>query len=87
MARSKPEPLPVEPENEVPTEFSTPGSSSVIAATYDPQTRQMCVIFKGGAVYVYEGIEPHLWREFVEAESKGHFFSARVRPFIAGRKR
>ena len=50
-------------------------------------TRQMCVIFKGGAVYVYEGIEPHLWKEFVEAESKGHFFSARVRPFIVGRKR
>lgn len=70
---------------ELPLAFSSPGSSTVKAASYDPRTRTLTVEFTT-ARYQYPNVDVLLWEEFLDAESKGGYFSARIRPMFAGVK-
>lgn len=72
-------------KEDYPLSFSSPESSNVAGAEYDPSTQQLTVTFKTGKSYGYAPFEEKLWVEFEQAESKGGFFAARVRPFFTGR--
>lgn len=74
-------------EEILPSFFSSPESDTIASAMYDTTTETLRVQFKAGAsVYEYEHIPVLLWKDFIEASSKGKFFAARVRPFFLGRK-
>lgn len=70
--------------------FDSPESSNISSAAYDPEKQHLSVSFKshtGGTatrVYSYSGVSPALWREFVQAKSKGKFFAEAIRPMFAG---
>lgn len=69
------------------TSFESPESGTVIRARYDPETRQMFIDLRKSAVtYRYTGIDAPLWEEFVQSDSKGRFFAARIRPLYVGVK-
>lgn len=46
---------------------------------YDPEKKDLVVEFNNGKRYAYHGVPPELVREMHEAESKGSFFSTRIR--------
>lgn len=70
---------------DTPLSFESPESGTIIRARYDPETRQMFIDLRKAAVtYRYTAIEPALWEEFVQSESKGRFFTARIRPLYVG---
>lgn len=72
-----------------PSMFESPDSSTIASAEYDRTTQVMSINFKrarGLDRYDYDRIPEELWSEFVAAESKGQFFSARIRPVYEGRK-
>lgn len=55
-------------------------SSMISEAGYDVESRKLLVRFKrGGSVYEYENITLLIWHQFMNAESKGRFFSENVR--------
>jgi hypothetical protein len=54
-------------------------SSAISSVGYDPRSRILEVEFRSGAVYDYSGVTPRLWAAFLEAPSKGTFFSRRIR--------
>lgn len=69
--------------------FESPESSTIVSAHYDGQT--MIVYFQRAANrdhqrYDYTNFPSELWERFKQAESKGAFFSAHIRPFYAGRR-
>lgn len=74
-------------DHDYPRSFRSPESSNVKGAHYDPDTQLLTVEFNTGTgkEYGYAPFPEEEWREFLEAESKGKFFSARVRPFFTGR--
>lgn len=73
-------------EEEIPFTFESPESSSIARAHYDVVTKQLSIEMCGGdrPTYRFGGIGPQLWIEFYQAESKGKFFAARIRPFYVG---
>jgi KTSC domain len=76
-----------DPLEQVLLSFESPESTSVTRANYDPTTRQLFIVLrKGGGdpTYRFGGVGPQLWIEFYQSESKGKFFSARIRPFYVG---
>lgn len=70
----------------LPMAFESPDSAIVKGAHYDPRTHQLTVDINGQD-YTYEAVSLEDWEEFLHAESKGRFFSARIRPLYVGRKR
>lgn len=59
--------------------FESPASSNIDGATYNPTTQELVVKFHGGRSYRYHGVPRDLWDAFEDAESKGHFFAARIK--------
>lgn len=55
-------------------------SSSIASVGYLPGERRMEVEFVTGRLYAYEDVPEPVFRGFLEAESKGRFFSTHVRP-------
>ncbi len=55
-------------------------SSAVTSLGYDESTRTLEVAFIGGSIYRYFEVGPGLWRQLVEAESKGGFLNAEIKP-------
>lgn len=51
-------------------------SSMVHAVGYDEETRCLEVVFNSGRVYCYEDVPPEVFRELLEAESKGSYMRA-----------
>lgn len=67
--------------------FTSPDSSTIVAATYDPDAELMKVHFrrKGGVVlYHYKKVPFDLWERFAAADSKGAFFNREIRPIYDG---
>ena len=55
------------------------GSSNVASYGYDPETRCLEVIFKGGGHYCAEGVEQAEYDALDGAESKGKHFHAALK--------
>ncbi|MGI8588931.1 MAG: KTSC domain-containing protein [Chloroflexia bacterium] len=53
-------------------------SSMIEAVGYDPDTRELEVLFNSGKLYIYEGVEPTVYEGLMHAESKGQFTLANV---------
>lgn len=74
---------------DTPLSFESPESSSIVQASYDPDTLVLTVQFRRDRdapdIWVYTGIQPQLWTEFLEAGSKGHYFASRIRPLHPGK--
>lgn len=73
--------------NLIPRSFESPESSTIIRATYDPETLTMRVTFKKvpvEATYQYNKFPAETWVDFEQAESKGVYFSKFIRPFYVG---
>lgn len=70
--------------------FESPESSNIASASYNTGTHLMTVEFKRLTTfslkreYHYSGVSETLWREFVQAKSKGKFFAEAIRPMFAG---
>ena len=59
---------------------SFPGSSAIAGATYDPDTRQLTVQFKGGGTsYTYQDVPEDVWDQFVTAPSPGTFWRESIK--------
>ena len=54
-------------------------STSIASIGYDPQRRMLDVEFQSGATYRYLKVPPDAASRFMEAESKGRFFSRHIR--------
>ena len=60
-----------------------PCNSSVIkSAGYDPVDRVMEVEFARGDLYLYYDVEPSIYADFVEAESKGAWFRSAMKGLV-----
>jgi hypothetical protein len=55
-------------------------SSLLDAVGYDPPRQELHVRFRAAATYVYSGVPEHVYRELLDAGSKGGFFSNVVKP-------
>ncbi len=55
-------------------------SEAVASIGYEPQARMLEVEFTSGAVYRYDGVPADVFFRFRDAESKGRFFQAYIRP-------
>lgn len=73
----------------MPDAFETPESSVIAGASYDASARMLLVSVKRGPNvskdYIYNGYPAHEWAEFVQADSKGKYFSERIRPRYVGK--
>lgn len=54
-------------------------SSNVDALGYDGGTNTLSVVFKNKTVYFYLGVPQEMYEKFVNAESKGKFFSLEIK--------
>ena len=61
-------------------------STVIKAIDYQPDARRLLVRFVSGALYAYEPVPEHLYRDFRAADSKGRFFSRKVRDRYAYRR-
>jgi KTSC domain len=55
-------------------------SSWVAAIGYDEETEDVHVELIEGGRYVYVGVAPEVWRDFLAAESKGTFVNEVLKP-------
>lgn len=49
------------------------GSDRVTAVAYDSTNEAICVRFPNGVDWCYEACPPHVWEDFLAADSKGRF--------------
>ena len=61
-------------------------SSALEAVGFDAERAELHVRFKGGATYVYSDVPDHVYRELLEAGSKGGFVANVVKPNYACRE-
>jgi hypothetical protein len=54
-------------------------STSLNAATYQEQRAVLELEFGSGAIYRYAGIPEQVYRELLNAESKGRYFNQHIR--------
>ena len=54
-------------------------SSSLAAAGYDAGQHQLDIAFRHGGLYRYFGVPRRTYRALLQAESKGLFFTGRIR--------
>jgi hypothetical protein len=59
--------------------METPQSTAVRAIRYDAERQRLVVRFIDGDEYAYVGVPGEVHRSFVDAESKGRFFSQMIR--------
>ena len=65
----------------------TPIKSSMFSGhTYDPNTRQMTVQFKNGAVHQYDDVPADKFEAFTQNASPGRYFNDRIKSNFASRK-
>jgi len=53
-------------------------SSMIAAVGYDEETRTLQVQFNSGDWYEYYEVEPEVFQELLEAESKGRYMRANI---------
>jgi len=56
-------------------------SSNLVSVGYDGQTQTLEIEFKNGAVYQYSGVPLDEFNAFMNADSKGTYFHARIKHF------
>jgi hypothetical protein len=56
-------------------------SSNLISVGYEPETQTLEIEFKSGAVYQYSGVPPEEFASFMNADSKGSYFHARIKQY------
>ena len=54
-------------------------SSAIRQIDYRPEQRELLVRFASGELYAYACVPQTVYREFVVADSKGHYFACRIR--------
>lgn len=54
-------------------------SSSVASVGYDPKSQMLELEFHSGSVYEYREVPPEVFRDLMEAPSKGRFFASEIR--------
>ena len=54
-------------------------SSSLAAAGYDASHQQLDIAFRHGGLYRYFGVPRRTYRALLQADSKGQFFTGRIR--------
>ena len=55
-------------------------STTIARAEYDPYTRELELWFReSGDRSVYRGVPAAVWRELLEANSKGRYFDSNIR--------
>jgi hypothetical protein len=65
----------------------TPIESSMFSGHhYDPNTRQMTVQFKNGAVHAYDDVPMEKHEAFVGNASPGRYFNERIKSMYPSRK-
>jgi hypothetical protein len=67
-------------------EFTSPESSTIASANYDPDTLTLFVHFTNGKTYRGTDFPQKAWDEFVQARSKGAHFNQRIRPLYLMKK-
>lgn len=55
-------------------------STNVQQVGYDDSTMMLHILFKDGRLKVYSDVPASVYREFLDADSKGSFFNRRVKP-------
>ena len=63
-----------------PEMHATPESSTIAEIGYDDVNEEVWVRFSRGHLYVYSGVPPLVWDEFLAAPSKGSFLNQMLRP-------
>ena len=61
-------------------------SSSIDAVGYDARRRELHVRFRESGPYVYSDVPEHVYRELLEAGSKGGYVNNVVKPAYACRE-
>lgn len=61
-------------------------SSNVIGVSYNPETQELGVAYKGG-VYFYKNVKPETWEALKKAESVGKFMNSTIKPNHSFEKR
>lgn len=56
-------------------------SSMIQSSSYDGETLELLVTFKGGATYRYEGVSQEDYESFVNGESIGKSFNEHIRKY------
>ena len=46
------------------------------AASYDPEEKEMSIVFTGGRAYYYVDVEKDLFDNLISAKSAGQYFSS-----------
>lgn len=54
-------------------------SSALSSVGYDEGSSTLELEFKSGSVYDYHGVPPDVYRELMEADSKGRFVSSNIK--------
>ena len=54
-------------------------SSAIVAAGYDPQTKQMKITFMQGHTYDFCGVPQHVFDGLIQATSKGTYYNEHIR--------
>jgi len=54
-------------------------SSLIIGIGHNPETQQLAVLLKSGAVKFYPGIPRETFQAFIAADSLGKFYNAHIR--------
>ena len=72
--------------NEKVLERQKVASSTIVSVGYDRERLEMIIEFKGGSLYVYQGVPPVIYEKFLEAGSKGSFFHVNIKPIFVFRK-
>lgn len=58
-------------------------SSNLVAVAYDKETRLLAIMFRGGALYTYDGVPPEIHNALLTANSSGSYFARQIRPKYA----
>ena len=61
-------------------------SSGVVSVGYDDWSKTLEIEFPGGAVYDYAHVPEMLYRDLLEAESKGRFVNLYIKPYFEHEK-
>ena len=60
-------------------------SSVLRDVSYDAARRALRLTFSSGSIYLYRNVDATVYRDLLNAESKGHYFNEHIRnqyPFI-----
>jgi len=58
---------------------NTVESSNIRSIGYSPISRKMEIEFKGGSIYQYKGASANVYKNIMDAESKGKYFHKNIR--------